>query len=313
NPSLSLCVGSLLHPRIPSDQLSPEGNHRYVKMQSEPSIAVPSSHSFRLQEHPLIFDELPKADIVSVSRPDATDIIPMLLSYTVEFQQNFASGMGSCMSSSFSGWFKWRLVKKASQVLYLHLTLKKHAFIEELHEKPEQDGSKILVLVCLCLLCKMTMKLMMSLLLKAQEENLSAKSRDIPSSAALPIIRPALGRQHSVSDRAKVAMQGYLNHFLGSFDIVNSQEFETSVSSYPLDYEYFGAVDSIMLMLVYGQNRSHHEKIVIVDNQICFTGGLDLCFGRHDNFEHKFGDSPPLIWPGKDYYDPRSSHYCKFY
>ncbi|CAL9125368.1 unnamed protein product [Musa textilis] len=121
-------------------------------MQSEPSIAVPSSHSFRLQEHPVIFDELPKADIVSVSRPDATDIIPMLLSYTVEFrykkllytnlhsrsEQNFASGMGSCMSSSFSGWFKWCLVKKASQVLYLHLTLKKHAFIEELHEKPEQ-------------------------------------------------------------------------------------------------------------------------------------------------------------------------------
>ena len=49
-------------------------------------------------------------------------------------------------------------------------------------------------------------------------------SRDVPSSAALPIIRPALGRQHSVSDRAKVAMQGYLNLFLGNLDIVNSRE-----------------------------------------------------------------------------------------
>ena len=49
-------------------------------------------------------------------------------------------------------------------------------------------------------------------------------SRDVPSSAALPIIRPALGRQHSISDRAKVAMQGYLNHFLGNLDIVNSRE-----------------------------------------------------------------------------------------
>lgn len=48
--------------------------------------------------------------------------------------------------------------------------------------------------------------------------------RDVPSSAALPIIRPALGRQHSMSDRAKVAMQGYLNHFLGNMDIVNSRE-----------------------------------------------------------------------------------------
>lgn len=48
--------------------------------------------------------------------------------------------------------------------------------------------------------------------------------RDVPSSAALPIIRPTLGRQHSMSDRAKTAMQGYLNHFLGNIDIVNSQE-----------------------------------------------------------------------------------------
>ncbi|KAM7254898.1 hypothetical protein ACFE04_020139 [Oxalis oulophora] len=48
--------------------------------------------------------------------------------------------------------------------------------------------------------------------------------RDVPSSAALPIIRPALGRQHSISDRAKGAMQGYLNHVLGNMDIVNSRE-----------------------------------------------------------------------------------------
>jgi len=48
--------------------------------------------------------------------------------------------------------------------------------------------------------------------------------RDVPSSAALPIIRPALGRQQSIADRAKRAMQGYLNHFLGNISIVNSHE-----------------------------------------------------------------------------------------
>lgn len=48
--------------------------------------------------------------------------------------------------------------------------------------------------------------------------------RDVPSSAALPVIRPALGKQHSMSDEAKVAMQQYLNHFLGNMDIVNSRE-----------------------------------------------------------------------------------------
>ncbi|KAL0376406.1 UNVERIFIED_CONTAM: Phospholipase D zeta 1 [Sesamum calycinum] len=52
---------------------------------------------------------------------------------------------------------------------------------------------------------------------------------------------------------------------------------------------------------------SHHEKIVIVDHQICFIGGLDLCFGRYDYGEHKVGDHPAQIWPGKDYYNPRES------
>lgn len=51
--------------------------------------------------------------------------------------------------------------------------------------------------------------------------------------------------------------------------------------------------------------RSHHEKIVIVDNQVCYIGGLDLCFGRYDCPEHKVADSPPVMWPGKDYYNPR--------
>nr|GMD63735.1 phospholipase D zeta 1 isoform X1 [Ipomoea batatas] len=52
---------------------------------------------------------------------------------------------------------------------------------------------------------------------------------------------------------------------------------------------------------------SHHEKIVVVDHQVCFIGGLDLCFGRYDSSEHKVGDCPPRIWPGKDYYNPRES------
>jgi phospholipase D1/2 len=46
---------------------------------------------------------------------------------------------------------------------------------------------------------------------------------------------------------------------------------------------------------------------VIVDNQVCYLGGLDLCFGRYDNSAHKLSDVPPVIWPGKDYYNPRES------
>ncbi|OAY75359.1 Phospholipase D zeta 1 [Ananas comosus] len=351
----------------------------------------------------------------------------------------------------------------------------------------------------------------------------SVKNRNVPSSAALPVIRPALGRQHSISDRAKTAMQGYLNHFFGNLDIVNSREvckfLEVSSLSFLPEYgpklkedyvtvrhlpkiqngddkrccacgwlvaatataeelacnmSHYIDVDMVWAVLkpgflalledpfdtklldiivfdvlptsdgngeghvvlaketkernplrfgfqvscasrtiklrsrsnskvkdwvaaindaglrppeifitdwwlcpelylrrpfhlhassrldallearakqgvqiyillykevalalkinsVYTKRRllnihenvkvlrypdhfstgvylwSHHEKIVIVDNQVCYIGGLDLCFGRYDNPKHEIGDFPPLIWPGKDYYNPRES------
>ncbi|KAI3472474.1 hypothetical protein Pfo_031212, partial [Paulownia fortunei] len=50
------------------------------------------------------------------------------------------------------------------------------------------------------------------------------RTRYVPSRAALSIIRPAIGKQQTISDKAKAAMQGYLNHFLGNMDIINSRE-----------------------------------------------------------------------------------------
>lgn len=38
----------------------------------------------------------------------------------------------------FNQQFKWHLLKKASQVIYLHFALRKRAIIEEIHEKQEQ-------------------------------------------------------------------------------------------------------------------------------------------------------------------------------
>ncbi|KTW28142.1 hypothetical protein T552_02001 [Pneumocystis carinii B80] len=67
---------------------------------------------------------------------------------------------------------------------------------------------------------------------------------------------------------------------------------------------------------------AHHEKIICIDEKISFIGGIDLCFGRWDSYEHVlYDDKPsgwdekhnpipqipeePLIWPGKDYSNPR--------
>ncbi|XP_058083972.1 phospholipase D zeta 1-like isoform X2 [Magnolia sinica] len=527
-----------------SEQFMP--GYRYVQMQSEPTSSLLSStHSFRGGSEPnWIFEELPKARIVQVSRPDASDISPMLLSYTIECQYKQ---------------FKWRLVKKASQVFYLHFLLKKRAIIEEIHEKQEQvkEWLHSLGIGEHTTITHDDDEADDDHSLSHHEESYSSRNRDVPSSAALPIIRPALGRQQSISDRAKVAMQGYLNHFLGNMDIANSREvckfLEVSSLSFspeygpklkeayvmvkhlpkiqkdddrkccaclwfnccndnwqkvwavlkpgflalladpfdtklldiivfdvlppsdgneegrvslakeikernPLRYRFavscgnrtiklrskshakgkdwvaaindaglrppegwchphrYGsfapprgltedgsqaqwfvdgkaAFEAIAASIeeakseiyitdwwlcpelylrrpfhVHGSSRldalleakakqgvqiyillykevalalkinsvyskrkllnihenvrvlrypdhfstgvylwSHHEKIVIVDYRICYIGGLDLCFGRYDTFEHKVGDCPPLIWPGKDYYNPRES------
>ncbi|KAE8809467.1 phospholipase D zeta 1 [Hordeum vulgare] len=488
--------------RLPAER----HGHRYERMQPEPaaegdasasSSSSPSaparrpevlaaSASFRLSEAARVFEELPRATIFSVSRPDAGDITPMLLSYTIEI--NYKQ-------------FRWRLFKKASQVLYLHFALKRREFLEEFHEKQEQVKEWLQNLgIGDHMPVVHDEDEVDDVNVPSQPDESSIRNRNVPSIAVLPVIRPALGRQHSISDRAKVAMQEYLNHFFGNLDIVNSREvwvvlkpgflallkdpfdpklldviifdalphmdvngegqislakeikernplhFGFQVSSggrtiklrtkssskvkdwvtainaarqppegwcYPhrfgsfapprglLDdgsmaqwfidgqagfeaiassiehakseifiagwwlcpelylrrpFEHHGSsrldallearakqgVQIYILMYkevalalkinsLYSKNRllnihenvkvlrypdhfssgvylwSHHEKIVIVDNQVCYIGGLDLCFGRYDSPDHKVTDVPSTIWPGKDYYNPRES------
>ncbi|ORX48538.1 phospholipase D/nuclease [Hesseltinella vesiculosa] len=55
---------------------------------------------------------------------------------------------------------------------------------------------------------------------------------------------------------------------------------------------------------------SHHEKFVVIDNQIAFLGGIDLCYGRWDTHSHPLADTHsgvPVgdIFPGQDYSNAR--------
>ncbi|MED6197985.1 Phospholipase D zeta 1, partial [Stylosanthes scabra] len=495
-------------------------------MSSEPLITPPGddafrrSHSFRQCGEPAtpIFDELPKAIIVSVSRPETGEISPILLSYTIELEYKQ---------------FKWRLHKRAAQVLYLQFALRKRALIEQLHDKQEQikEWLQSLGIVDHMVTIHDDEEPDDGAVPLHHED--SVKSRYVPSVAALSIIRPSLGGQQSVVDRAKVAMQSYLNLFLEKLDIVNSPEvcrflevsklsfiheygpklregyvtvkhlsnispdserqlipqFGSILSNKPLDILVFDVLPSskgdkgtqilladpvkecnplrytfkvtsgnrsislrttsngrvkawvnaineaglrpsegwccphrfasfapvrgltedgsqaqwfvdgkaafeaiassiqgakseifitgwwlcpelylkrpfdcysnfrldslleekakqgiqIYVLLYkevslalkinssYSMRRllkihenvrvlrypdhltsgvylwSHHEKLVIVDNKICYIGGLDLCFGRYDTPDHEVGDCPSVTWPGKDYYNPRES------
>lgn len=90
--------------RLPPPAGSRHGHHRYARMpppadpedeavpsdpEPEPErrpevLAASASASLRVPDAARVFDELPRAYIIAVSRPDAGDITPMLLSYTIE-------------------------------------------------------------------------------------------------------------------------------------------------------------------------------------------------------------------------------------
>lgn len=52
---------------------------------------------------------------------------------------------------------------------------------------------------------------------------------------------------------------------------------------------------------------AHHEKLVVVDSRIAFTGGVDLAYGRYDEDRHVLcdGDNTDELWPGLHYSNPR--------
>ena len=71
---------------------------------------------------------------------------------------------------------------------------------------------------------------------------------------------------------------------------------------------------------------AHHEKICIVDHDVAFVGGIDLCFGRWDSPQHPITDDKPTgfepsekpkdaehcqLFPGKDYSNPRVLDFFK--
>ena len=55
---------------------------------------------------------------------------------------------------------------------------------------------------------------------------------------------------------------------------------------------------------------AHHEKFIVIDYDLAFIGGLDLCFGRWDSKQHPLSDAHPAgveneIFPGQDFNNNR--------
>ncbi|KAK4240195.1 hypothetical protein C8A03DRAFT_31670 [Achaetomium macrosporum] len=56
---------------------------------------------------------------------------------------------------------------------------------------------------------------------------------------------------------------------------------------------------------------AHHEKLCIVDHDIAFIGGIDLCFGRWDTPKHPVVDDKPTGFEPQD--DPRDAEHCQLF
>lgn len=55
---------------------------------------------------------------------------------------------------------------------------------------------------------------------------------------------------------------------------------------------------------------AHHEKFIVIDYDLAFIGGLDLCFGRWDTKQHPLADAHPAgvhneVFPGQDFNNNR--------
>jgi len=55
---------------------------------------------------------------------------------------------------------------------------------------------------------------------------------------------------------------------------------------------------------------AHHEKFIVIDFDLAFIGGLDLCFGRWDQMQHPLADAHPAgveneVFPGQDFNNNR--------
>jgi len=95
-----------------------------------------------------------------------------------------------------------------------------------------------------------------------------------------------------------------------------ASDITTSFQHMSLDSASLTKMSKDALKGLYGMNDdvilywAHHEKLCLIDGQIAFMGGLDLCFGRWDTNQHAIADAHPedineIVFPGQDYNNSR--------
>ncbi|KAK0103164.1 hypothetical protein ONS96_005771 [Cadophora gregata f. sp. sojae] len=124
------------------------------------------------------------------------------------------------------------------------------------------------------------------------------------------------------SDHTKKALQLHPNiavfrhpDHAPSGQVIRS-ELVSSIRNFSLKSLQLADVPADAFRALYGVHKdvvlywAHHEKLCLVDGNIAFMGGLDLCFGRWDTNSHPLADAHPTdinkaLFPGQDFNNAR--------
>lgn len=98
--------------------------------------------------------------------------------------------------------------------------------------------------------------------------------------------------------------QTFASSLMSSFQNLRLDAASISKMSGDTIKSIYGLTDDVILYW------AHHEKLCLIDGQIAFMGGLDLCFGRWDTNQHSIADAHPsdikaAVFLGQDYNNAR--------
>ena len=141
----------------------------------------------------------------------------------------------------------------------------------------------------------------------------------VPSMRQLPtdhsVIVSSSHTKHHLEDlHPNIAVFRHPDHLPDRQELTSS--ITSSLQNLSLDSASLSKMSKDTLKGLYGMNDdvilywAHHEKLCLVDGNIAFMGGLDLCFGRWDTHQHAISDVHPsdinaTVFPGQDYNNSR--------
>lgn len=135
-----------------------------------------------------------------------------------------------------------------------------------------------------------------------------------------PLIEPPLTVSSSHTKHALEALHPNIAVYRHPDHLPDAKTFTSSVTStlenLKLNASNLSQMSGDAVKAIYGLSNdvilywAHHEKLLLIDGQIAFMGGLDLCFGRWDTNQHSIADAHPadldaIVFPGQDYNNAR--------